>query len=152
MKKLRQRGAQAVEFALVLPFLILIIFAVLDFFLIAYNKAVITNASREAARRAILLSTAAWDEGAIRQVACRQLRNTLVSVGAPAISEDCSATTDPEIRVTPTSAPGFSEEVGVSIRYNVRGFTLGDWWHQGNGVRTVGSPFDVTATTRMSHE
>ena len=46
---MKQKGAQAVEFALVLPFFILILFLVLDFGMLVYNKAIITNASREGA-------------------------------------------------------------------------------------------------------
>lgn len=42
-----QKGASAVEFALVLPLLMLILFGIIEFSLLMYNKAMITNASRE---------------------------------------------------------------------------------------------------------
>ncbi|MCK5219206.1 pilus assembly protein, partial [bacterium] len=45
-----QRGAAAVEFAIVLPLLALILFGTIDFALLFYNKQVLTNASREGAR------------------------------------------------------------------------------------------------------
>lgn len=152
MKSKRQRGAQAVEFALMLPFMILIIFAVLDFFLITYNKAVITNASREAARRAVMLSTAAWSPDNVKQVACNYVRNTLISVAEPAITSTCNGATDPAINVTPTSAPGANETVTVTVNYSVRGFSLGTWWNLGTGTNSIGAPFAVSATTSMSHE
>lgn len=152
MKSYRQRGAQAVEFALILPFMILIIFAVLDFFLITYNKSVITNASREAARRAVMLSTAAWNTATIEQVACNHLRNTLISVGAPAITTNCTGATDPDIVVTPTTTPGANDTVTVTVTYTVTGFSLGSWWNLGNDPNSVGAPFAVSATTSMSHE
>lgn len=49
-----QKGASAVEFALVLPLLLLILFGIIEFSLLMYNKAMITNASREGARRGIV--------------------------------------------------------------------------------------------------
>ena len=49
-----RKGATAVEFALVLPMLMLILFGIIEFSVIMYNKAMITNASREGARRGIV--------------------------------------------------------------------------------------------------
>jgi Flp pilus assembly protein TadG len=47
-------GASAVEFALVLPILILVVFAIIEFSVALYDKAMITNASREGARAGIV--------------------------------------------------------------------------------------------------
>jgi Flp pilus assembly protein TadG len=49
-----QQGAAAVEFGLVLFPLMLIVFGIINFGIYLYDKAVITNASREGARTAIL--------------------------------------------------------------------------------------------------
>jgi Flp pilus assembly protein TadG len=43
-----------VEFAIILPLLLLLVFGIIEFSLLLYDKAVITNASREAARTSIL--------------------------------------------------------------------------------------------------
>ena len=54
-KKIKgQRGVSAVEFAILLPFLILLIFGAIEFSVLLYDKAVITNASREGARAGIV--------------------------------------------------------------------------------------------------
>ena len=45
-----QRGAAAVEFAIVLPLLLVFVFGIIEFGFLLYDKAVITNASREGAR------------------------------------------------------------------------------------------------------
>jgi Flp pilus assembly protein TadG len=45
-----QQGASAAEFALILPVLILLLFGIVELGIIFFNKAVITNASREGAR------------------------------------------------------------------------------------------------------
>lgn len=55
-----QKGASAVEFAIVLPLLFTIIFGIIEFGIIFYNKAVITNASREGARFGILAEVAVY--------------------------------------------------------------------------------------------
>jgi Flp pilus assembly protein TadG len=50
-------GGSAVEFALVSPLLFLILFGVVEFGILLYNQAVITNASREGARYGIVSSS-----------------------------------------------------------------------------------------------
>lgn len=48
-----QNGAALVEFAIVLPLLLILVFGVIEFGVMFYDKAVITNASREGARAGI---------------------------------------------------------------------------------------------------
>lgn len=50
-----QRGGVLVEFALILPLLLLLFFGIIEFSLLMYNKQVITNASREGARYGIVV-------------------------------------------------------------------------------------------------
>lgn len=55
MRKLTgDRGASAVEFALILPLLLLILFGIIEFSILFYDKAMLTNASREGARLGIV--------------------------------------------------------------------------------------------------
>jgi len=54
MKTKRQSGQALVELALVLPLLLILAFGIVEFGLLMYNKAVITNASREGARVGIV--------------------------------------------------------------------------------------------------
>ena len=49
-----QKGAVAVEFALILPVLVLLLFGIVEFSLLMYNKQILTNASREGARYGIV--------------------------------------------------------------------------------------------------
>lgn len=58
MRQLNERGASAVEFALLLPLLMLILFGIIEFGLALYQQAVLTNASREGARSGIVQCTA----------------------------------------------------------------------------------------------
>jgi Flp pilus assembly protein TadG len=57
MKLQSQKGAAVVEFAVILPLLLLIVFGIVEFGFIFYNQAILTNASREGARRAIVFQT-----------------------------------------------------------------------------------------------
>ena len=50
-----QRGASAIEFAIVFPLLVLLLFGIIEFSLILYDKVMITNASREGARAGIVV-------------------------------------------------------------------------------------------------
>jgi len=54
MKHKNQRGAAAVEFALVLPLLLAIFAGMVEMGVLIYNQQVLTNASREGARAGIV--------------------------------------------------------------------------------------------------
>ena len=51
-----QNGVALVEFGLILPLLILLLFGITEFSLLLYNKQVITNAAREGARAGIIIA------------------------------------------------------------------------------------------------
>jgi len=54
MRLQNSNGATAVEFAIVLPILLLLVLGIVEFSFLLYNKAVMTNACREGARRGIV--------------------------------------------------------------------------------------------------
>ena len=65
-KKLRsESGASAVEFALLLPVLMLILFGIIEFGLALHRQSILTNASREGARLGIVLSIPPITDAAI---------------------------------------------------------------------------------------
>lgn len=49
-----ENGVAAIEFAIVLPLLLLLLFGIIEFSILLYDKAMITNASREGARAGIV--------------------------------------------------------------------------------------------------
>jgi Flp pilus assembly protein TadG len=49
-----EKGVSAVEFALIAPLLFVLTFGIIEFSLLLFDKAVVTNASREGARAAIV--------------------------------------------------------------------------------------------------
>ena len=71
MKRIRindQKGAVAVEFAFVLPLLVVLLVGIMEFGLILYNQQVITNACREGARAGIVARSPRLDLTAISTV------------------------------------------------------------------------------------
>jgi Flp pilus assembly protein TadG len=93
-----QRGASAVEFALLLPLLVLFVFGIIEFGAWFYDQAVITNASRVGAR----LGSVLYAVGGVSQDiqddkiktavinACKDTagKSRLITFGGPGISED----------------------------------------------------------------
>ena len=76
------KGASAVEFAILLPVLILILFGTVEFGLLLYNQQVITNASREGARAGIVAQTPRVSDTEIETVVLNYCGSNLVTFGA----------------------------------------------------------------------
>ena len=51
-----QKGAAAIEFAIISPILFILLFGIIEFSIALYDKAMITNASREGARAGIVFN------------------------------------------------------------------------------------------------
>lgn len=83
MKKFKdQKGVAAVEFAIILPVLILLIFGIIEFSLLLYDKQVITNASREGARAGIVWKEDRIPDGEIMDIVDNYCSNYLITFGA----------------------------------------------------------------------
>lgn len=78
-----QKGAAAVEFAIILPLLVTLVFGIIEFSILFYNKAMLTNASREGARAGIVY---AWpnriSDSEIESVVNTYCGNYLITFGA----------------------------------------------------------------------
>jgi Flp pilus assembly protein TadG len=57
LRSKNQEGAGLVEFAIVAPLFVVLLFGILEFGLAIYSKAVVTNASREGARFGVVYTT-----------------------------------------------------------------------------------------------
>jgi Flp pilus assembly protein TadG len=80
MKRFRcQQGVAAVEFAIILPLLVTLVFGMIEFSLLLYNQQVITNASREGARAGIVSQQPRVDLTAIQTVVNNYCQNHLVT-------------------------------------------------------------------------
>ena len=136
-KTQRQRGAAAVEFALILPILLALLVGGIDASLALYDKAVITNASREGARAGIVARNPLLTDEQIRQVVRQYAQSALVSFGASPVqptvlSQKGSLGGDPTLQVT--------------VSYTFQGIGLGSLF------QSLGRPWVLQASTVMVYE
>lgn len=109
-----ERGAAAVEFAIILPLLILILFGIIEFGLLLYNKQMITNASREGARAGIVARIPRLSDAEIATIVNSYCAGNMVNFGAGT----------PVVTVTRTdtngdgSATGFGDDLSVQVTFN----------------------------------
>jgi Flp pilus assembly protein TadG len=100
-----ERGAVAVEFALLLPVLLTILFGTIEFGMIMYSRELITNASREGARAGIVQVLPKPTSGDITTIATNYLNGTGINPS--------------DVNVTVTGAGGASPAtLTVSATYN----------------------------------
>jgi len=79
MKGQHQKGAVAIEFAFILPVLVLLLFGIVEFSLLLFNKQILTNASREGARAGIVANTTVEQIGDVVTAYCA---GNLISFGS----------------------------------------------------------------------
>ena len=101
----KRRGASAVEFALVAPVFILLVFGMIEFGRMVMVQQLLTNASREGARRAVLDGSTVDD---VKSLVQQYLTDTSVTVPL----ENISVTPDPT-----TAEFGDPITVSVSVAY-----------------------------------
>ena len=123
MRKLLKsnRGANAIEFALVLPILLVMLFGIIEFGAVLYNKAVITNASREGARFAAGFYTNPANAtaqrptcGDIRAFVTTYVQKHFLNFKSPnpqAITINCPTT-------TPSGYAGYTDTVSIDYTYD----------------------------------
>lgn len=129
----REEGAAAVEFALVLPILLLILFGIIEFGFAFYNKEVITNASREAARAGIVQQTPKLTETAIEDVA----KDYLQAAGWDKTKADISVT---------GAGGSYPSALTVTVNYPYSFSVLP------NFIAGFSKDITLSATTVMRHE
>lgn len=99
-----EKGNVAVEFAFVLPVLLLIVGGILDFGRAYWFKQTLTWASREGARQASILTKDNWNLGTVK---------TKVIT---AVKDGCGANiTADNVAVTPESGPAGGSELTVEV-------------------------------------
>lgn len=133
------RGVAAVEFALILPLLLVILFGIIDFGLMLYDKAVITNAAREGARAGIVLRNPRLTKAEIEAVANNYCRGAVLRIAEPA---PCTAT------ATLPSPVAFGAELVVRVDYTYEGPIM-------RLIQLVGgqlSIVDMSSVARMKYE
>lgn len=104
----RETGAVAIESALVLPFLIIFLLVAVSIGIALYNKAIMTQAAREAARTATVYKQPLASDQQIINQALSYVSNRLVSFGAP---------TQPQVQLSYPDGKLPGKTITVSIHY-----------------------------------
>jgi len=114
----KKRGASAVEFAIILPVLVLLVFGIIELSFALYDQAMITNASREGARFGIVYRVPVVTDAEIASVVNNYLGTRLITFGgrrSPSSSPVSGAT----VIVTRTGvSPGNNLRVRVGYTYS----------------------------------
>ncbi len=153
-----ENGAAAVEFAIILPLLVIFLFGIIEFSLMFYDKAVITNASREGARRGILFTPAPRvDVATIENTVIDYCQNYLVTFGPkqdPVVDVEVDVMLAPDYSTETSNSPctQTDDELVVTVRYHYDFLVVPDMVAAffSGGAFTSGS--DIEAVTRMRCE
>ncbi|WP_267957003.1 TadE/TadG family type IV pilus assembly protein [Paraburkholderia sp. HP33-1] len=132
-----ERGAVALEFVLVFPFLMMVLFGIIDVSLLLCDKAIITNASREAARAGVVVRIPQLTVTQISNVALNYTQQNLVTGG--------TATT-PTVTVDQSGGTSSGSPLSVTVTYKYQGLVLG------SALSVLTGPVTLTATTVMNYE
>lgn len=110
-----QRGLALIETALVLPFFLMLIFAGINYGIALYNQAVLTNASREAAREGITFRVPAPSYQDITSKALAYCQNHLVTFGTPV---------QPQVQIEEPGGRLPGAPLRVTVRYDYKGVSF----------------------------
>ena len=143
-----ERGTSIVEFALVLPLLILFVFGIVEFGIAFYDKAMLTNASREGARAGIVFNVDGngdWlfvGDAKISDTVNNYLSSYLITFSSPTNANvSTTLTLNPD---TGRYSPGGQLRVDVTYAYTYLVLP--------NFVASLMNPLNFTATTVMRFE
>ena len=155
-----QKGQTIVEFAFMLPLLMIIVVGIIDFSIIFYNKAVVTNASREGARAGCVarydpsINPSPYvplDLTGVQTAVNNYLAGRVVTFGAPNITTSVTWGTSPTPPLPNASPPGTPAappasnyiDVVVTYRYTFLALARFAGW---------GSTMNISAETIMRME
>jgi Flp pilus assembly protein TadG len=105
-----QRGASAVEFAIMAPLFVAVLFAIVEFGLILYTQSMLTHASREGARFGVVYCSPRRSTAEIQQV----VQNFL---------DQCGLTSTATVAVNGAGGTSGSD-LGVAVNYTYEFFVL----------------------------
>jgi Flp pilus assembly protein TadG len=142
-----QKGIAMVELAIILPILLVILFAIMELAIALYDKAVLTNASREGARAGIVAQDPRVSDGRIREVVSDYAASHLITFGADTLQAD-----EDHIVIERTDNNGngskvdFGDDLKVSVNYRF------DFLVLSRLISALGADITLNATTVMKYE
>lgn len=126
-----ESGASAVEFALLLPVLMMVLFGIIEFGFALYQQAVLTNASREGARLGIVQ--------AVPAITTAQINTAIDTYLAPTGINPANVTRS----ITPGAVTGAPVIVSLTLPYTFMVLP---------NLTSLAPQINLTAYTVMRHE
>ncbi|QBQ98307.1 TadE/TadG family type IV pilus assembly protein [Paraburkholderia pallida] len=152
-----QRGAAVVEFALILPLLLLIFFAIVEFGFILYDKTAITSASRAAVRQAVAFGENSTGTpvyltaSTVQGIAQNGLSTMLINFASGTTTPGVTITNSSSGTVTgSTQACSTGASVTVAVSYTFTGLALGGLFNPLPAA--LKNALTLTSSTTMSCE
>jgi len=133
----RIRGAAAVELALLFPFLMAILFGILEWSFVVYNKGIVANAAREGARAGIVLSSPRLTQAQIEAKAQSYCNGKLIAMVG---SVNCTAV------ATMPRIIAFQAPLRVTVSFSYTGSALLQLFKVMNGT------LDLSESVAMYYE
>ena len=136
-----QKGTSLVEFTIVAVLLLILLFGIIEFSIALYDKAVLTNASREGARAGIVAQNPRVTNGEIKEVVKKYAKDWLITFGADILGDD-------NITIAPETRDGlpFGTDLKVTVNYSYDFLVLSKL------VSAITGPILLNATTVMKLE
>lgn len=145
MKLQGQKGAAAIEFALVLPILVVLAFGIIEFSILLFDKAVITNASREGARYGSVFVPTSEDPitySDIDNVIATYVANHLITFDSDSAATGVTTSYEPD-----PCCPLSGENLRVTVSYDYHFLVIP------NFITSIsGEPITIVAETVMVKE
>ncbi|MEX3669801.1 TadE/TadG family type IV pilus assembly protein [Paraburkholderia phenoliruptrix] len=132
-----QGGHAVVELALLLPLLLMLMLGIVESSLALYDKAVATNASREAARAGIVLKAPLLTVQQIQNVAANYAQGHLITFGS---------TVNPTVNVIQSSGTTSGNPLTVTVSYSFSGLVLGAYFNP------LPNLLQISSSTTMNYE
>lgn len=133
-----QRGIAVVEFALILPLLMLLLLGCIDISLALLDKSLITNASREGARAGIVSRHPKLSDAEIEQVVWSYTQGSLMQWGTNAQK--------PTVQIARANWLSDQQSLRVTVSFTFQGLGMGQLFS------VLGQPWVLTASTVMLQE
>jgi Flp pilus assembly protein TadG len=133
-----QRGIAVVEFALILPLLLLLLLGCIDISLALLDKSLITNASREGARAGIVSRHPKLSDAEIEQVVWSYTQGSLMQWGTNAQK--------PTVQIARANWLGDQQSLRVTVSFTFQGLGMGQLFS------VLGQPWVLTASSVMLQE
>ncbi|WP_284507236.1 TadE/TadG family type IV pilus assembly protein [Caballeronia sp. ATUFL_M2_KS44] len=133
----RENGSVAIEFVIVLPFMLLVLVGIIDVTLMLYDKAAIANAARVAARAGTCVSVPPLTTSQVSATATAALNGVLVSGKSSNV---------PTVTVNQSNGTTTGSPLSVTVSYPYQGLFVG------SAFTTLTGPISLSATAVMNYE